>query len=170
MRRFEILPIAIRERAQIEEELKEEDHVSVAVPSHDRGPTDSKCIFGKVLNVDENKPNRYQIITPYGVLDRLYPVKDLLLLPSSIPLEIPNKQIKRITLAYAAYQESTSSAIPVTCSCKKGYTSTRCQCKKHKQKYSIACHEESINCRNLSSLATRTEKGIVQYRTKCRRA
>jgi len=78
--------------------------------------------------------------------------------------------MKRITLAYAACQESTSSAIPVTCSCKKGCTSARCQCKKHKQKYSITYHEEGINCGNLSSLATRTKKGIVQHRTKCRRA
>ena len=71
--------------------FKEGDHVSIAVSSHDRGPTDSKCIFGKVLNVDENKPDCYQIITPYGVLNRFYPVKDLLSLPSSIPLEIPSR-------------------------------------------------------------------------------
>ena len=82
--------------------FKEKDHISIAVLSHDRGPIDSKHIFDKVLNVDENKPDHYQIITTYGVLDRLYPVKDLLPLPSSIPLEIPNGQIKRITLAYAA--------------------------------------------------------------------
>ena len=81
--------------------FKEGDHVSIAVSSHDRGPTDSKCIFGKVLNVNENKSNCYQIITLYGVLDRLYPVKDLLPLPSSIPLEISSRQMKRITLAYA---------------------------------------------------------------------
>src|SRR6266480_1469569 len=150
--------------------FKEGDHVSIAVLSHDRGPTDSKCIFGKVLNVDENKPDRYQIITPYGVLDRLYPVKDLLPLPSSISLEISSGRMKRITLAYAVCQESTSSAIPVTCSCKKGCTSIRCQYKKHKQKYSIAYHEEGVNCGNLSSLATQTEKGIVQHGTKHRRA
>src|SRR6266480_2879588 len=88
--------------------FKEGDHISIAISSHDRGPTDSKRIFGKVLNVDKNKPDCYQIITPYGILDRLYPVKDLLSLPSSISLEIPSGQMKRITLAYAAYQESTS--------------------------------------------------------------
>ncbi|KAI9765297.1 MAG: hypothetical protein M1840_007496 [Geoglossum simile] len=150
--------------------FKERDHVSIAVPAHDRGPTDSKCIFGKILNVDESKPDCYQVITVYGVLDRLFPVKDLLPLPATIPLDIPSKRMKRITLAYAACQESTSSATPVTCSCKRGCTSSRCQCKKYKQKCSIACHEEGIDCGNLSSLATRTEKSIVQHRTKCRRA
>src|SRR5437667_12584949 len=78
--------------------------------------------------------------------------------------------MKRITLAYAAHQESTSSAIPVTCSCKKGCTSARYQCKKHKQKCSIACHEEGIDCGNLSSLANRTEKGLVEHQNKRRRA
>jgi hypothetical protein len=150
--------------------FKEGDHVSIAVPPHDRGPTDSKRIFGKVLNIDEDKPDHYQIVTSYGVLDRLFPIKDLLPLPTTISLEIPNKRMKRITLAYAARQESTSSAIPVVCSCKKGCTSIRCQCKKYKQKCSIACHEEGINCGNLSSLTTRTEKGIVQHGTKRRRA
>jgi hypothetical protein len=150
--------------------FKEGNHVSIAVPPHDRGPTDSNCIFGKVLNIDEDKPDYYQVITPYGILDRFFPVRKLLPLPTTISLEIPNKRIRRITLAHAAYQESTSSATPVTCSCKKGCTSTRCQCKKHKQKCSIACHEEGVNCRNLSSLATRTEKGIVEHRAKRKRA
>ena len=36
--------------------------------------------------------------------------------------------------------------------------------------YSIAYHEEGINCGNLSSLANRTEKGMVQHREKHRRA
>jgi ribosomal protein L21E len=150
--------------------FKEGDHVSIAVPPHDRGPTDPKRIFGKILVVDENKPDHYQVIIPYGVLDRLLPIKSLLPLPSTIPLKIPTGRMKSITLAHAARQESTSSAIPVVCSCKKGCKNTRCQCKKHKQKCSIACHEEGINCGNLSSLATRTEKGIVQQRAKRKRA
>src|SRR3954452_19600408 len=78
--------------------------------------------------------------------------------------------MKKITLAYAAHQESTSTAVPIVCSCKKGCKSTRCQYKKHKQMCSIACHEEGIDCGNLSSLANRTEKGMVQHRKKCRRA
>ena len=71
--------------------FKEGDHVSITVPAHDRGPTDFKCIFGKVLNMDESKPDCYQVITAYGVLNRLFPVKDLLLLPATIPLNIPSK-------------------------------------------------------------------------------
>ena len=39
--------------------FKERDYISIAVLSHNRDPIDSKYIFGKVLNVDENKPNHY---------------------------------------------------------------------------------------------------------------
>ena len=120
--------------------------------------------------MDEEKPDLYEIVTPYGILNRLYPIKELLPLPDSIPLEIPTKRMKKITLAYAARQESTSSSILVVCSYKKGCKTTRCQCKKHKQKYSIACHEEGIDCGNLSSLANRTEKGLAQHKDKRRRA
>src|SRR6266480_4363730 len=120
--------------------------------------------------MNEEKPDLYEIVTPYGILNRLYPVKELLPLPNSIPLEILTKQMKKITLAYAACQESTSSSILVVCSCKKGCKTARCQCKKHKQKCSIACHEEGIDCGNLSSLANRTEKGLAQHKDKRRRA
>jgi hypothetical protein len=150
--------------------FKEGDHVSIAIPSHDRGLTDPKRIFEKILNVDEKKPDLYEIVTCHGILDRLYPVKELLPLSNSIPLEIPTGRMKKITLAYAARQESTSSSIPVACSCKKECKTARCQCKKHKQKCSIACHREDIDCGNLSSLPNRTEKGLVQHKDKRRRA
>ena len=39
--------------------FKKGNHISIAVSSHNRGPTNSKCIFDKVLNVDENKPDCY---------------------------------------------------------------------------------------------------------------
>jgi len=41
--------------------------------------------------MDEEKPDLYEIVTPYGILNRLYPVKELLPLPDSIPLEILTK-------------------------------------------------------------------------------
>ena len=128
------------------------DHISIAVPPHDRGPTDPKRIFGKIASVDKDKPDHYEIVTPYEILDRLFPVKELLPLPISIPLEIPTIRMKKITLAYAACQESTSTSTPITCSCKKDCKTARCQCKKHKQKCSIACHNEEVDCGNLASL------------------
>ena len=120
--------------------------------------------------MDEDRPDLYEIITPYGILNRLCPTKELLSLPDSIPLEIPTRQMRKITLAHAACQESTSSSIPIACSCKKECKSARCQYKKYKQKCSIACHKEGMNCGNLSSLANRTEKGMVQHKGKHRRA
>ena len=104
--------------------------------------------------MDEDRPDLYEIITPHGILNRLCPTKELLSLPDSIPLEIPTRQMKKITLAHEAHQESTSSSVPIACSCKKECKSTRYQCKKYKQKYSIAYHKEDMNCGNLSSLAS----------------
>ena len=78
--------------------------------------------------------------------------------------------MKKITLAYAARQESTFTSIPIACSCKKGCKTARYQCKKNRQNCSIACHEEGIDCGNLSSLASRTEKGLAHHTDKCRRA
>ena len=69
--------------------FKERNHVSIAIPSHNRGPTDRKCIFSKIPMVDNNKLNHYQVITLYGILDRLLPITSLLPLPLTIPLEIP---------------------------------------------------------------------------------
>jgi hypothetical protein len=136
------------------------DHVSIAVPAHDRGPTDSKRIFGKIIEVGEDKPDYYEIATRHGILDRMFPVNQLLPLPPTISLEIPSRRMKKITLAHAARQESTSSTVPIACSCKKGCKSARCQCKKYKQKYSV----EGVDCGNLSSLATRIEKGQVEHK------
>ena len=68
--------------------FKEGDHISIAVPANDRGPTDPKHIFGKVLTVDKEKPDLYEIVTPHRILNRLYPIKELLPLPASISLEI----------------------------------------------------------------------------------
>lgn len=100
----------------------------------------------------------------------MVPVSQLLPLSLSIPLDIPTRRMKKITLAYAARQESTSTSTPVACSCKKGCKTARCQCKKNRQNCSIACHGEGIDCGNLSSLATRTEKGLVHHADKHRRA
>src|SRR5436309_3978216 len=113
--------------------FKEGNYISIAVLLYNRGLTDPKRIFEKIFSMDEEKPDLYEIITPCSILNRLYPIKELLPLPNSIPLEILTKRIKKITLAYAACQKSTSSSILMVCSCKKGCKTTKCQCKKHKQ-------------------------------------
>ena len=78
--------------------------------------------------------------------------------------------MKKIILAYAAYQEKTYTSTSIACSCKKDCKTARCQCKKHKQKCSIAYHNKGVDCGNLASLVNRTEKGLVQHQNKCRRA
>src|SRR5436309_12756558 len=67
--------------------FKEGDHISIAVPAYDRGPTDPKYIFGKVLTMDKEKPDLYEIVTPHGILNILYHVKDIISLTVFILLE-----------------------------------------------------------------------------------
>jgi hypothetical protein len=50
----------------------------------------------------------------------------------------------------------------VYCSCKKNCSTSRCKCRKEGVHCSIACHNEGYNCGNLSTAATRTEKGLAK--------
>ena len=81
--------------------FKERDYISIAVPPYNKGFTDLKQIFGKILSINKEKLDLYEIVTPYSILNKLYSVKKLLPLPNSISLEILTKQMKKITLAYA---------------------------------------------------------------------
>ena len=42
------------------------------------------------------KDDRYEIATPHGVLDRLYPTNQLLPLDESIEINIPEKDLPRL--------------------------------------------------------------------------
>lgn len=87
----------------------------------------------------------YSIQTKHGVLDKDYPTSELMPLPDTIELGIPepppNK--KKITLHTVAAKESTTEKVPVHCKCKdewKWGLTRRCACVKAEAKCSIACH------------------------------
>jgi hypothetical protein len=140
------------------------DKVSIAVPRLDRTSTDDKRVFGKVL--DMPKDDRYEIITPYGILDRLYPTNQLLPLDESIEVNIPSGNVSKVSLHFVAAKESSSGTIMVHCGCKKDCSTRRCKCRKEGVHCSIACHDEGHDCGNLSTMATRTEKGLAKRRSK----
>ena len=79
------------------------DKVSIAVPALDRASTDDKRIFGQVI---KSFNNAYSIQTKYGVLDKNYPTSELMALPDTIELGIPEPPpSKKITLHSVAAKE-----------------------------------------------------------------
>lgn len=140
--------------------------MSIAVPRLDRTSTDDKRVFGKVLDMPQH--DRYEIGTPYGVLDRLYPTNQLLPLDESIEVNIPLGYLPKVTLHFVALQESSSTSTIVHCNCKKNCSTKRCKCRREGVDCSIACHEEGHDCRNLSTMATRTQKGLAKRGTRHR--
>ena len=65
--------------------FKKRDYISIAVLSYNKSSIDSKYIFGKVFNINKNKPDYYQIITLFYFIKKKFP------LLSSIFLKILNK-------------------------------------------------------------------------------
>ena len=120
------------------------------VPRLDKTSTDNKGVFGKVL--DMPKDNRYEIVTPYGILDCLYPTNQLLPLDESIEVNVPSGNLPKVSLHFVAAKENSSDATMVHCGCKKDCSSRRRKCKKEGIHCSIACHDEGHDCGNLSTV------------------
>ena len=118
----------------------ENEKVSVAAPKEDRASTDGKRVFGYVLEVIDKD----RIQTKYGVLERCYPTSELMPLPDTVDLDIPEpRPTQKITLHHIPAKESTFEQLEVQCGCKdqKTWCSTRrCACFKEKVHCSIACH------------------------------
>lgn len=94
------------------------DIVSVGIPQEDRAKTDNKRLYAKIIG--KLQPERHQLLTKYGVLGTLYAIKDLQPASSLMGLEteIPDAERETtITLAYAACQSSTTTRVPVSCTC-----------------------------------------------------
>ncbi len=142
------------------------DKVSIAVPALDRVSTDDKRIFGQVI---KSFDNAYSIQTKHGVLDRNYPNPELMSLPDTIELGIPEPSpSKKIPLNTVAAKESTTEKVPVHCKCKDERTwclTRHCAYVKAEVKCSIACHggknvHGGPTCPNISSAGTKGQKGL----------
>lgn len=112
----------------------------------------------------------YGIQTKYGILDCLHPTSELMPLPDTIDLGIPDPApIKKISLCYVSAQESTTAVTPVHCGCKdqKTWCSTcQCACIKAGVKCSVACRGRKsgkvndTNCPNIAAPTMRTQKRL----------
>jgi len=137
------------------------DIVSIKVPREDRTSTDNRRLFARIL--DEPHSHRYKVVTFSGTLKRLIPTKELGVVEKALwsDIIIP-ENTKEVTLGLAAREASTSARVGVSCQCKGPCNTKRCRCYKESKKCSVHCHRDEHDCGNLSGLATRTEKALVE--------
>ena len=128
----------------------------------DRAATDNKRILCRIVYIAGSKEQPgYKLRCLYGLLKGLHPTSALAAVSTAIQksqrssISI-NKTGNEITLAHAASQASTSNKVGVSCNC-KGCGTRRCRCYKNDLKCSIYCHNTDYDCKNLKSLAERTE-------------
>jgi len=146
------------------------DIVTVKLPRDIRTSTNNKKLFARVLS--EPKPNRYELQTEYGVIERLMPTKELEKVPLSLGVTV-NGLSKKIALSRAAQGALTSDRVVISCKCKRECNTKRCCCFKEQQKCSIHCHggdDDNHDCGFLSSLAVRTEKAMSRKRERANTA
>ena len=143
--------------------------VSVGIPREDRSSTDDKRVFGKVIQAFD-EINQYQIVTQWGVLDRLCPINIVNALEPGVDVNIPEPPpSNKVALAYCAGQQSTSQKAKVKCDCKdrKKWCSNRtCKCIKAGVKCSVHCHQSQghpdtrIECPNVAPVYEFTRMGL----------
>ena len=114
---------------------------------------------------------RHQIQTKFGILDRLYPTRELNVIPffdqDGYRKDFLGAPIKFITLHTVAAKIGTSNKVAVSCNCKKSSTpQSRCKCQKNKIEYSQYFHNSRLDCGNAGSLKTSTDIMIVPRREK----
>ena len=142
------------------------DLVSLKIPRFDRSATDNLRVICRVLG--QPRVNRYQLMSEHGLLDRHFPIAELLRVPRSaeggLGDAIPTTAAgaPQITMRALARLVSTSVAVGVSCNCRTKCQTKRCVCKKNGLECSVHCHGEDDECWNMSGLQTRTELGLVQ--------
>ena len=119
------------------------DKVSIAVPALDRASTDDKRIFGRVI---KSFDNAYSIQTKYGVLDRNYPTFELMALPDTIELGIPEPPpSKKITLHTVAAKESNTETVLLHCNVKmSGHGVWHVVAHVWKRRWSVVLHVTAV--------------------------
>ncbi|RFU23828.1 hypothetical protein B7463_g12511, partial [Scytalidium lignicola] len=137
------------------------DIVALKIPREDRTVTDNRRLYGQIL--DEPHPHRYKVITQSGIINRLMPTKDLGVVDKSLwpDITIP-ESTKQVTLTLAAREASTSQRIRISCQCKGQCNTKRCRCFKEGKNCTVHCHKDEHDCGQLSDLAIRTEKALVE--------
>ena len=126
------------------------DIVTIKIPREDRAKTDHKRLYCKIIQ--KPHPERHQLLCQYGVLNLLYPTKDLQPASNLLGLNFPTLPTSSITLAHAARQASiTTRVIHISCTCQGPCSTRRCRCFKENTKCTSHCHKKrSTQCQNIS--------------------
>ena len=137
----------------------------IYIPTADRTSVDTPRIFCRIIG--KPHPNRYQLQTAYGVLERAYPASELNLLTEvaspAISTSIPTLHIGlTITLRQAATQASITTHIPISCTCTGGCSTSRCTCMKNNVQCTNYCHHGNPEaCTRLASREDANTRAIV---------
>lgn len=99
---------------------------------------------------DNPNDGRHFLQTQFGVLDRLYPTEELIVVPEvdqiALRSDFENAPSKRITLHAVAAKVGTSNKVAVSFSCKRTCSpKSRCKCQRQKLKYTQYCHSSVLN-------------------------
>ena len=141
---------------------------SLIIPREDRTATDNLRVLCRI--VADRKPNRYELLTKYGLLLNCYPVRELLRVPEqareSVDSQLPPLAhatmgtAKNISLHTVSTLESHSTTVGISCNCKNQCTG-HCHCEKNQVQCSIHCHWDEHDCGNLAPVMIRTEMALV---------
>jgi hypothetical protein len=136
------------------------DIVALKLPRGTRTSTDFKRVFGKVLS--QPYEHKYQIQTEWGIVDRLFPVKELMRVVKSVAdhMEVQGPKTK-LSLKKVTEHYSSAKRVIISCKCKGLCQTKRYRCFKEGKKCSIHCHDSAEHDYGyLASLEIRTEIAI----------
>jgi hypothetical protein len=150
------------------EEFAMGDIVALKLPRGTRTSTDMKRVFGRVLSMPYE--HKYEIQTEWGVVERLFPVKELMRVVKTVAdqIEVHGPKTK-LSLKKVAEHASSAERVIISCKCKGQCATKRCRCFKEGKRCSVHCHDSAEHdCGFLASLALRTELAIKDNPSKKR--
>ena len=139
------------------EQFTEGDIVALKLPRGTRTSTDMKRVFGRVLSMLYE--HKYEIQTEWGIVERLFPVKELMRVMKTVmdQIEVHGPKTK-LSLKKVAEYASSADRVIISCKCKGVCVTKRYKCFKEGKKCSIHCHDSTKHdCGFLASLALRTK-------------
>ena len=115
-----------------------------------------KRVFGMVISMPYEY--KYEIQTEWGVVERLFPVKELKTVADQIEVRRPKK---KLSLKKVAEYASSADRVIISCKCKGLCTTKCCRYFKEDKKCLIHYHDSAEHdCGFLASLALQTELAL----------
>lgn len=137
------------------------DVVLVKLPRGIRTATDQRKLYCLLIGC-EHQPPRYKIQSKFGIINRMFPTKELKSVPKNVADTIDIGDVrKEITLSQAAKLNSSGTRVVISCQCSGMCSTNCCWCFKNNVKCSVHCHRTEHDCGYLKDLTERTEYSLV---------